>query len=100
MKKVKYDVNTAQLVFKGSKNTGIQGFQPFKHKNGNPYSDVDYMYALGKHVNELETKSQPVFYDKTCVAVAKEIVRGRDELGQSDKELHGYLLSCLDLSGF
>lgn len=93
-----YDKEVANRVFGKVKNTGIQNFQPLKHKDGTKYSDIDYMYLLGKRCNEMEENGEPILYDKSCVAVAKEIVKGRDELGKSDKELKRYLLDCLDLS--
>lgn len=92
-----YDRIRANAIFGKSKNTGMEGFQSIKHKDGKPYSDIDYMYLLGKRSDELEQKGIMNPYDKNCVAVAKEIVRKKDELHETDKQLHDYLLSCLDL---
>ena len=101
MKKVavqNYDSVRANAIFGKSKTTGMEGFQAIKHKDGKPYSDTDYMYLLGKRSEELEQKGIMNPYNKDCVAVAKEIVRKKDELHETDKQLHDYLLSCLDLS--
>ena len=85
-------------LFKNSQ-VGIQSFQPFKHKkNGKPYTDLDYMYLLGKTCIEKDKNGELYFYDKNTVAVAKEIVKGRDELNMSNKDLQKYLCDCLDLS--
>lgn len=74
---------------------GINSFQALKHKNGQPYTDIEYMELLGRHCLKKEEKGEAYIYDKTTVNVAKEIVRGRDELGMTTAELTKYLNACL-----
>lgn len=79
----------------GECKVGMNSFQALKHKNGQAYTDLEYMELLGRHCIEKEKNGEPYIYDKTTVNVAKEIVRGRDELGMNTAELTKYLNACL-----
>lgn len=76
---------------------GMQGFHALKHKNGQRYSDVEYMELLGRHCIKKEQDGEPYLYDRDVVNVAKEIVKGRDN-GMTTAELNNYLRSCLNFN--
>lgn len=90
-------LNAPKNLFNGVRE-GTQSFKALKHKNNNPYTDLEYMELLGRTCIEKDKNNEPYFYDKNAVAVAKEIVRGRDELNMTTGELKKYLVDCLDLS--
>lgn len=81
-------------LFKES-HVGLNDLQPLKHKGTQkPLTDLEYMELLAKHVAVLEQEGKMHNFDKRCVAVAKEIARGRRE-GASTMELTKYLKDCL-----
>lgn len=76
---------------------GMQGFKALKHKNNKPFSDLEYMELLAAHADELEKNGQPNFYDRTALAVAREIKRGRAD-GMTTAQLNRYLQQCVDIN--
>lgn len=85
------------------KQVGRLNFKGLKHKNGTPFSDLDYFELLGRECIELDKKNSSKViptdygnYDREVVQVAKEIVKGLDN-GISKDDLNKYLQRCIDI---
>lgn len=82
---------------------GRVSHKPARHKDGTPYSDLDYLELLGRKCIELE-KDAPngivnynqMGYNANVVTVAKDIVKDIDE-GIDRKVLADYVASIIDI---
>lgn len=81
---------------------GRIAFKPLHHKNGDIYTDLEYMELLGRKCIELDKEntstSIPTDYgtfDRDVVEVAKQICKGIDA-GMNKKDLQKYLSMCID----
>lgn len=83
-------------IFKDKKSVR-DGFKPFKHKDGTPFSDVDYMELLGRTVLEKEKDGEEIDYNKYdfyTIKIAKQIVKEIDE-GVNKNKIKNELSSIL-----
>ena len=78
--------------------------KPAMHKDGTPYSDLDYLELLGRKCIELEKEApngivnyNQLGYDANVVAVAKDIVNELDK-GTDRKVLSDYVASIIDIN--
>lgn len=83
---------------------GTCSFQPLKHKDGRPFSDIEYLELLGRKCIEMDQsnpyKSLPTNYgnyDRDVCNLAKEVVKAIDNK-MSIEEINRYIKSCVDFS--
>lgn len=85
------------------KKPGIINYKPLMHKNGRPFTDIEYFELLGRKAIELDKLNKsnlPTDYgdgiDRDTVEVAKNVVNAIDN-GISNEDITKYLSICIDL---
>lgn len=86
-------------VFKYSR-VGRGDYRGLMHKNGQPFSDIEYFELLGRRaieIDKLNNTRMPTNYgnyDRDVVAVAKQVVKALDE-GYSHDEINNFIKQCI-----
>lgn len=94
--------DVANRLYTGKK-SGSDELRPFRHKNGQPFSDYDYFMLLAAECEKLEQQNpnprMPINYhalgfDPDCVRLAKNVKAMRDS-GYTQKECSAYIAQCI-----
>lgn len=101
--KIKNTVKPNPNLFNHSK-VGRTPFKPLKHKDGSPFTDIEYFELLGKKVEELEKNNPnpnlPVDFqshglDPQVVAFTKTVCEAIKE-GRPESEITAYITQSID----
>ena len=92
------------IMFKHT-SVGRNSFKALKHKDGTPYSDVDYFELLGRKCIELDKSNRNTNvptnygdnYDLSTVNVAKQVVKALDD-GIARDDVAEFIKQCIDFN--
>ena len=84
---------------------GRKGYKPLKHKDGTPFTDIEYFELLNERVKEIEKEQagntfinyEEYGFDRDTVEIAKQVGKALDEK-RPEKEIRDFLGACIDFN--